>query len=762
MANSANFVTDNKYIVYWIECIQNSQNITNNTSNVTIKVWVKRTNTGYTTYGSGTCYCKINGTTYSASITSSQKITSSAITLFTKTMDIGHNSDGTKTLNMSAWIKHSQFSSSEQSYNQGLTTIPRTSNITVTSSVNAGSAVTINIDRKSSNFTHKVYYTFGNKSATISTNATTSASYTIPIDHCTVIPNSTSGTATIRCETWNGSSKVGQVSKTFTVNVPSSVVPSITSLGTSESGTGLGVYVQSKSRVVVNVGASYKYGATYKSCTITVGNSSASGTNWTTGIINSSGNFTVKATITDSRGRTATSSKTIYFEPYNTPKLSISAFRSDSQGIENATEGDHAKVTVKSTVSSVANKNTGSHKLEYRVANGTWIQATTWSGTSLNTTHLISGINVDNSYEIRLSTTDKWGTVSTQTVVSTAFVLIDCKSGGKGIAIGKVSQENKFEVGIESLFHNTIGVRCKGDGKTLMVFDTERSWSIKQGGTEASATLDLVSNTNGKSFRIMDSTQKYRAEFYTQDGSVSLNLDGHIDAKGNMEIDVTHGERRFGFKSQGVTTCYFYGQNTGRVGAFDAKNKRGVFFYEQANNHIVLQTLTRPQTNNAQDFGTSAVRWRTLYAVNALNTSDKKYKENIEYLRDHPQLLNEANDEIITPRNIYNFIRDRFNLATYNYKGQNHSEIGFVADDLAKDTIGKYLIIGDGVEEDYLYSTGSYISFIAMGLQEEIKIRDYQMLELKQELKIRDKQILELKQEIDTIKDILKEKGILD
>ena len=75
-AVSGNFATDNTYIVYWIEIIQNSQNIVNNTTNVTVKVWCKRTNTGYTTTGNGTCYCTINGTQYSASITSSQSITS--------------------------------------------------------------------------------------------------------------------------------------------------------------------------------------------------------------------------------------------------------------------------------------------------------------------------------------------------------------------------------------------------------------------------------------------------------------------------------------------------------------------------------------------------------------------------------------------------------------------------------------------------------------------------------------------------------------
>ena len=63
--------TSNKYIKYRIEVTVNSQSIENNTSNITVKVWFFRTNQGYTTFGSGTCYCGINGTSYSQAITSS-------------------------------------------------------------------------------------------------------------------------------------------------------------------------------------------------------------------------------------------------------------------------------------------------------------------------------------------------------------------------------------------------------------------------------------------------------------------------------------------------------------------------------------------------------------------------------------------------------------------------------------------------------------------------------------------------------------------
>jgi len=69
-----NFLQQINYIVYWIEMIQNSQSISGNYSNVTVRVWCKRTNTGYTTYETAPVIVLIAGTAYSAGITNSQTI----------------------------------------------------------------------------------------------------------------------------------------------------------------------------------------------------------------------------------------------------------------------------------------------------------------------------------------------------------------------------------------------------------------------------------------------------------------------------------------------------------------------------------------------------------------------------------------------------------------------------------------------------------------------------------------------------------------
>lgn len=132
MPTSSAFSTDNQYIKYRITVTETSYSIENNTSTVNVVVDAWRTNTGYTTSGTGTCYCVIWGTKYSASISASQTITHNSHTvLFRRNgVVIGHASDGTRNLGVSAYIKHQKFSSKEQGFTVKLTDIPRQANIT--------------------------------------------------------------------------------------------------------------------------------------------------------------------------------------------------------------------------------------------------------------------------------------------------------------------------------------------------------------------------------------------------------------------------------------------------------------------------------------------------------------------------------------------------------------------------------------------------------------------------------------------------------
>ena len=486
MATSNAMSTTNDKIKYKITITQNSQSVANNTSNVTVSVRVYRTNTGYTTYGTGTVYCTINGTQYTDSITSSDKITSSGIVIFSKTLNISHSADGTKTLATSARITHDQFSSSSQSYSQKLTTIPRATTPTLSaSSVNMGASITINMPRASSSFEHTLTYKFGSATGTIGSELGTSKAWTVPLSLASQIPNGTSGTCTITCKTYNGSTLIGTKTVSFTAKVPSSVVPSVSSLTVAEAESGLaakfGAYVQNKSKLKVTINASGSYSSTIKSYKTTIAGKSYSGNSFTSGTLTSSGTVTISTTVTDSRGRTATKSSTVSVLAYTAPKIStFTTQRANGLGAADD-EGTMALARIKFSISSVGDKNTKSYVVEYKVkASDTWEEAASGSVYSYDSNMLLNiNLDTDTSYDLRLSVTDHFGTVVALAEVATAFTLMDFNSSGKGIAFGKVSEiADQMEINMDMDIHKNIfmgGLKRSNDEKNMYFQTTEDS-----------------------------------------------------------------------------------------------------------------------------------------------------------------------------------------------------------------------------------------------------------------------------------------------
>lgn len=456
MAVSGAMSTTNQYIKYTIECVQNSQDINANQSNVTVKVRVWRTNSGYTTYGSGTIYCKIDGVTHSASIGPSQKITSSGIELFNKTVNVGHAGDGTKTLSMSAWIQHSQFSSNEQGYNQWLTTIPRTSNVQLTATtITAGTSVGITINRASGNFVHDAYFLFGVRQYAIQYGISTSATYTIPLECLDQIPNASAGVGTIRVYTINNNNIVGSVDIGVTILVPNSAGPTFNSLDIFRQDNGVpsswGVLVQgiSKASVYIN-GVNAYHGAKISKYQISGGGYSGTSETMHTGLLNKSGTITFTGTITDTRGKSTTKTASCEVVPYQAPRIDrFTAVRCTKDGKEH-TEGTYVKVRCGITYSSVKSKNWLNAVVKYQGANGKWSAGhNVTSGSDL----VVGGdLSPDASYQIKLTVSDALRSNEATIMIPTASTTMDLLKGGTGIALGKVAEREGFEVGWSSNF----------------------------------------------------------------------------------------------------------------------------------------------------------------------------------------------------------------------------------------------------------------------------------------------------------------------
>ncbi len=433
-----------------------SQSVANNTSTVTAKVQLVSTGSSYTINSSASKSgsLTINGTKYTFSFTASLSGNQTK-TLFTKTVTVAHAADGTKACSFSATcginvtLSGTYYGNVTASGSGTFNTIARASTISsVTSSVsvNGTNEVTVNITRASSSFTHTVVYSIGSYSKTTSSVAT-STSYAIPQSWLNAIPNATSGTAKVTVTTYSGNTKIGSaVSKNFTITVPSTVVPTFSSVAVADTTTNqstFGNMVQSKSKAKFTITAVGSYGSTIKTYKTEFEGKSYSGATPTTSTITKSGTASAKITITDSRGRTATTTKTWTVVPYSAPKIiSFQGFRCLQNGTENY-EGTYMSAAVNFSIASVNEKNAKSYAIDYKLTTATaWTPLVNGNVYSLNQNIIsASGVfGVDNSYDIRLTIKDSFATITSTFEIPTAFTLLDFNASGKGIAFGKVSE----------------------------------------------------------------------------------------------------------------------------------------------------------------------------------------------------------------------------------------------------------------------------------------------------------------------------------
>lgn len=302
---------------------QNSQSIADNTTNVTVRSTVKWTGGSYN--ATGECYgsITIDGTKYSFSGLkfNTGKTTSGSQTIMTKTVNVKHNSDGTKTLKCSTSFYTGVSSGTiSASANTVLKTIPQKSTLTASNGT-LGTAQTLTINRKASGYTHTIKYECGSASGTIATKTTsTSVSFTPPLSLASQNTTGTTVSVKFTITTYNGTTSLGSNTKTITCSIPSSVKPSC-SISVSDA-AGLPVFVKGVSKFKITVTPTIAYGSEIASYTITTNGMTYTSSSVTTSVISSSGSQTIKAVVKDKRGRTAEINRTLTV--YDIPSLSIS------------------------------------------------------------------------------------------------------------------------------------------------------------------------------------------------------------------------------------------------------------------------------------------------------------------------------------------------------------------------------------------------------------------------------------------------------
>lgn len=546
---------------YTYRCIvtENSTNISNNTSNVTITFSIAGPAYWGTAYYDWATYCGIlvDGSV-KATGSPSPYVTESYSNLLTWTGDIAHNSDGTKSISVGVYLyqngpanylpTQSSASSPISMGSVGLTTIPRASQPscitypnTTTNIGNIGSTITIHMNRVSSSFTHTVKYYWGNLSGTIATGVTDNVQWTIPTSFYSQIPYTTSGNGSIYVDTYNGSSLIGTKSVGFAATVPSNVVPTVGTITLDPWDiSGNNILLQNKNKITVSVsGCSAGAGSSIKSYTFSGPgiSSTTTGTSVSGGPISNTGTLTYTVTVTDNRGRSASKSATITCYAYSSPYFaSFNAYRANSDGSANV-NGTYLLCTYSVNYASAGNTNTITVTVK-----GVGSNRTATGGRLLID---LSG-NTTSTYQVSAVVSDKYGgQASSQTVMVFGETRVfNITKNGTGFAIGKMAESNE-------LFECRWSAKFDSAASGPYGFSTSSDKRVKKNIQEID--VDIVDNLKPIQYELIQSSDnKIHYGFVAQDVEATLSnagvnpdeigIIGHIQNHGQQEYVLTYTE----------------------------------------------------------------------------------------------------------------------------------------------------------------------------------------------------------------------------
>lgn len=361
--------------------------------------------------------------------------------LGSKSITVAHNNMGKGSVGLSAdW--HSGFTSSYTpssltvSGTVNLPDIPRASS--VSASLTLGSAGTITVNRAVNTFTHTIRLKCGSAAqVTIAEKSTaTSITYTPPIEWASQNTAGTTVKITAEVTTYNGNTVVGTVTNTLKASIPASVKPTL-SVALADTAGYQSTYgwVQGKSVLKATYTASGSYGSTIVSKALTIGGKAASADGGNA--LQNTGTMAVVATVTDSRGRTASVTQNITVNAYGGPGIQDLTFlRGDYSGgawTDNAM-GDDIKLTFTLSIQLTGNKAT----VEITGASNL-----TGQTSGAKTVYLVD-YGTDSTGVVQVKATDALGsTVTREVTIPTVAVPLNMNFDLQAICFGGVAEKEK-------------------------------------------------------------------------------------------------------------------------------------------------------------------------------------------------------------------------------------------------------------------------------------------------------------------------------
>ena len=455
MATSSTFNTRIQYLFYNIEVIENSTSISGNTSSVTVNVRAWCTGTQRHTLASNSkVRCNINNVAYEQTVQSTTTISNSAILLFSATVTIPHNNDGSKSLYVEGAIYDAGFGDyiSQPTYNGftvTLTTIARQATITGAGNFNDEQNPVINYTNPAGNLVTSLKACIiagGTTVASYRDITKTGTSYTFNLTTAernalrAQAPNSNSLTVTFRVQTVSQGSTFTS-DKTATMSIVNAN-PVLTGASYYDSNASIVAITTDNTKIVRNkstlvlkfASITAQKSATLSSVAVTINGvtntlalsgTSQSNKTITWGTLNVTSDTMASIVVTDSRGNTQMSFLTIsvynYFAPSNFCLAKrVSNFYDTTTittNVKYAELGGHNSLTI-----------TWAYKLK---------SASTWTdqGTIANNTTTTITLDNTKAYEVKFTATDllESSTITRNIPVGIPLMFFDTDQGYVGI-----------------------------------------------------------------------------------------------------------------------------------------------------------------------------------------------------------------------------------------------------------------------------------------------------------------------------------------
>lgn len=466
--------TSSGYVRLVLEVNETGTDITTNTSTISWQLWLERASAwAFDLNNESLAEVEINGESVLSKYVSFDLRNRDWVTFGQGTMTIHHNEDGTKSIPIWARLTNvaDQGNINWFSGTVNLSNIPRSSGIKSVTETELGKPITIIIDKKVDEFRHQVSWSVnGSDLVDLGSGHDTSVQFTVPIDYANRITNSDTGALDVRVRTFRGNDQIGNdvYKRGVPIKVPASIIPTLEDVTITERTARLaefipvGNFIKDKSVMrVETTAANGSYGSTIVSTELTVDNLVVRATSGDFPA-NKAGNLEVTAKITDSRGRTATKSKTIKVWDYYAPK--IIAFLANRTG-----NGTNKTIiaTVAANVSPLiidgVNRNPYTLKIQYSAKKANrWIDAVNLTNESTEKINrqIDCGAfyELSKAYNVRLVIQDKLSDLVDSVLLVRSSRVLWAWGDNRAAVGGFPELEGHFESHLPVAFHSSLNV----------------------------------------------------------------------------------------------------------------------------------------------------------------------------------------------------------------------------------------------------------------------------------------------------------------